>query len=191
MANLMNRQRTDIKFVPPTRSFIHKMKEYNFMLVRHDISQENINNVFDVWKQKFKHLEKLDLILSVTGGARDFSFSSSIKTSFKEGIAKLAMSTNALIVTGGTCVGVMKLVGEAISLKSDAPKEPKLKLLGVAPLERVDYHNPNGQVFKKFLSSLDSNKFLRTPEDMLDNQKDDFRVIFFIFILLLFYYIYY
>jgi hypothetical protein len=178
MANFMNRQQSELKFVPPTRSFVHNLKEYNFMLVRHDISQENIDNVFDVWKQKFKHLENLDLILSVTGGARDFSFSSSIKTSFKEGIAKLAMSTNALIITGGTSVGVMKLVGEAISLKSDAPKEPKLKLLGVAPLERVDYHNHTGQVFKNFLSNLNSKKFLRMPSDMTNEKNDDFRVIF-------------
>ena len=76
--------------------------------------------------------------MSVTGGATNFSVPCSIKNSLKEGIAKLAMSSNSLIITGGTAVGVMKLVGEAISLKSDAIKEPRVKILGIAAYERVN-----------------------------------------------------
>jgi hypothetical protein len=102
-----------------------------------DMKQDNILESLSDWT----YLDNLDLILSVTGGAVDFSFPSSIKTSFKEGIAKIAMSTNALIITGGTSVGVMKLVGEAIALKTDPPKESTIKLLGIASYERVNYKN--------------------------------------------------
>ncbi len=59
------------------------------------------------------------------------------------------MSTNSLIITGGTAIGVMKLVGEAISLKSDAIKEPTVKLLVIAAYERVN--SPfNKQIDVKF-----------------------------------------
>ncbi len=45
-------------------------------------------------------LKQINLIISVTGGANSFQLPSRVKTSFKEGISKIAESTNALIITG-------------------------------------------------------------------------------------------
>ena len=59
-------------------------------------------------------INKPQLIISVTGGAKNFTLPQRMKTAFKQGISKAASSTNALIITGGTNTGVMKLVGEAI-----------------------------------------------------------------------------
>lgn len=118
-------------------SDIKKKNEYHFKIVDDKYDYQFLNRWTD--------LEKLDLILSVSGGAVDFSFPISIKSSFKECIAKIAMSTNSLIITGGTSVGVMKLVGEAISLKTTVHKQSKINLLGIASYERIDYNN----VFKE------------------------------------------
>ena len=65
------------------------------------------NNVFYVSKLEM-NLPKL--IISVTGGAKNFQIPQNIKNAFKLGLIKAAISSNTLIITGGTHTGVMKLV---------------------------------------------------------------------------------
>ena len=60
------------------------------------------------------NIKKPQLIISVTGGAKNFTIPLKTKNAFKLGLIKAATSTNALIITGGTNTGVMKLVGHAI-----------------------------------------------------------------------------
>jgi transient receptor potential cation channel subfamily M protein 2 len=68
------------------------------------------------------NLYKPHLLISVTGGAQNFTISSKMKQAFKQGLLKVATSTEAWIVTGGTDTGCMKLVGEALSEElSDIP----------------------------------------------------------------------
>ena len=54
------------------------------------------------------------MLLSVTGGATNFTISENIKNAFKHGLVKAAKTTDSWIISGGTDVGVMKLVGDAI-----------------------------------------------------------------------------
>jgi hypothetical protein len=61
------------------------------------------------------NLHRPQLILSVTGGAQKFNISNSMKTAFKRGLIKAAVSTGAWIITGGTNMGLMRLVGEAVA----------------------------------------------------------------------------
>ena len=71
------------------------------------------------------------LILSITGGFKNFTLSHKMKRAFKEGLIKAAASTGAWIITGGIHGGVMKLVGEAVAeerLKYNA----QINLLGIA-----------------------------------------------------------
>ena len=56
---------------------------------------KTVEFLYTKWK-----LEKPQLILSVTGGAKKFFLPSKIKTAFKRGLVKAAESTNAWIITG-------------------------------------------------------------------------------------------
>ncbi|KAJ8309654.1 hypothetical protein KUTeg_012798 [Tegillarca granosa] len=81
-----------------------------FIRVGVDTPMENILKLtLDIWG-----LEKPNLLISVTGGARDFFIKSHIKGLFRRGLMKVARSTGAWIITGGTNLGVMRYVGEAV-----------------------------------------------------------------------------
>ena len=53
------------------------------------------------------------LLISVTGGAKSFVVDSRLKKNFEEGLAKVASTPGAWVVSGGTNTGVMKMVGDA------------------------------------------------------------------------------
>lgn len=76
------------------------------------------------------------LILSVTGGAQNFTIPLRMKKAFKEGLVKAAATTGAWIITGGTNTGVMRLVGEAVAEEyakySTDREEDRLVVLGIA-----------------------------------------------------------
>ncbi|XP_078514884.1 transient receptor potential cation channel subfamily M member 2-like [Lissotriton helveticus] len=55
-----------------------------------------------------------NLLITVTGGAKNFSMNPRLKNLFSKGLIKAAQSTGAWIITGGCHAGVMKLVGEAV-----------------------------------------------------------------------------
>ncbi|KAL8563213.1 hypothetical protein ACOMHN_053960 [Nucella lapillus] len=60
------------------------------------------------------NMERPNLLISVTGGAKNFQMRLRLKDAFRRGLMKAALSTGAWIVTGGTNTGVMKHVGEAV-----------------------------------------------------------------------------
>jgi hypothetical protein len=71
------------------------------------------------------------LILSITGGAQNFTIPHRMKNAFKRGLIKAAASTGAWIITGGTNTGVMRLVGEAAA--DELQKyNTQITLLGIA-----------------------------------------------------------
>ncbi|XP_041662819.1 transient receptor potential cation channel subfamily M member 2-like isoform X1 [Cheilinus undulatus] len=55
-----------------------------------------------------------NLLISVTGGAKNFNLKARIKNMFHRGLIKVAQTTGAWIITGGTHTGVMKHVGQAV-----------------------------------------------------------------------------
>ncbi|CAF1073902.1 unnamed protein product, partial [Brachionus calyciflorus] len=84
--------------------------------------------LFKEWK-----LTKPKLLISVTGGAKNFKMKKYIKHEFKKAVIEAALSTNSWFVTGGTEEGIMKIIGEAyrdLTLRVD--KREKLVLLGIA-----------------------------------------------------------
>ena len=74
-------------------------------------------------------LPRPKMILSVTGGAQQFSIDEDTKTAFKLGLMKTAKTTDAWIITGGTNTGVMRLVGDAVAEDLNAQD---LTVLGIA-----------------------------------------------------------
>ncbi|XP_018427320.1 PREDICTED: transient receptor potential cation channel subfamily M member 2-like [Nanorana parkeri] len=72
------------------------------------------------------------LLISVTGGAKNFNISPRLKTQFSRGLVKAAQSTGAWIITGGSHAGVMKHVGEAIRNFSGGEADSEIVLIGIA-----------------------------------------------------------
>ncbi|XP_068119761.1 transient receptor potential cation channel subfamily M member 2 [Hyperolius riggenbachi] len=72
------------------------------------------------------------LLISVTGGAKNFNISPRLKTQFSRGLVKAAQSTGAWIITGGSHAGVMKHVGEAIRDYSGDQQDSEIVLIGIA-----------------------------------------------------------
>ncbi|KAM9292276.1 transient receptor potential cation channel subfamily M member 2-like, partial [Gastrophryne carolinensis] len=72
-----------------------------------------------------------NLLISVTGGAKNFSISTRLKNQFSRGLVRAAQSTGAWIITGGSHAGVMKHVGEAIRDFSGG-QNSEIVLIGIA-----------------------------------------------------------
>ncbi|XP_056409084.1 transient receptor potential cation channel subfamily M member 2-like [Hyla sarda] len=72
------------------------------------------------------------LLISVTGGAKNFNISPRLKNQFSRGLVKAAQSTGAWIITGGSHAGVMKHVGEAIRDFSGDQLGSEIVLIGIA-----------------------------------------------------------
>ncbi|XP_069495749.1 transient receptor potential cation channel subfamily M member 2-like [Ambystoma mexicanum] len=60
------------------------------------------------------NLSAPNLLISVTGGTKNFSMKARLKNLFNRGLIKAAQTTGAWIITGGTHSGVTKHVGEAV-----------------------------------------------------------------------------
>ncbi|XP_028516082.1 transient receptor potential cation channel subfamily M member 3-like [Exaiptasia diaphana] len=54
------------------------------------------------------------LLISVTGGAKNFVIQPKLKQILRHGLLKAAQITGAWLITGGTNTGVMKHIGEAV-----------------------------------------------------------------------------
>jgi transient receptor potential cation channel subfamily M protein 2 len=92
-----------------------------------------------MYSEKQWKLKPPKLIISVTGGAQNFTIPHQMKKAFKEGLIKAAITTDAWIITGGTNAGVMRLVGEAVA--EEYPKystDSELVVLGVLTWGIID-----------------------------------------------------
>ena len=96
--------------------------------------QTNLDKILTLlFEKSFWNITEPNLIISVTGGAKLNKIKPELKDKFSKGLVKVATTTNALVTTGGTNSGCMKLVGEAFknnSLSSDLDK--RVTLLGIA-----------------------------------------------------------
>ncbi|XP_041921280.1 transient receptor potential cation channel subfamily M member 2-like [Alosa sapidissima] len=121
---------------------------------------------------KYWKLRPPNLLISVTGGAKNFYMRTHLKQKFRRGLIKVAQSTGAWIITGGTHTGVMKHVGMAVrdyTLNSSSARG-EIVAIGVAPWgtvhKRQSLVHPEGcfpahytvdEQSKGRLSCLDSN----------------------------------
>uniref|UniRef100_A0AAY4EJ95 Transient receptor potential cation channel subfamily M member 2 n=1 Tax=Denticeps clupeoides TaxID=299321 RepID=A0AAY4EJ95_9TELE len=76
-------------------------------------SDTPIQTVYQLMTEHWK-LHSPNLLISVTGGAVNFTMNSHLKSKFRRGLRKVAETTGAWIITGGTHAGVMKHVGAAL-----------------------------------------------------------------------------
>ncbi|XP_078142127.1 transient receptor potential cation channel subfamily M member 2 [Centroberyx gerrardi] len=79
-------------------------------------------------------LDPPNLLISVTGGAKNFYLKSHLKSMFHRGLIKVAQTTGAWIITGGTHTGVMKHVGRAVRdhALSSCSMDGQIVTIGVA-----------------------------------------------------------
>ncbi|XP_037380756.1 transient receptor potential cation channel subfamily M member 2 isoform X1 [Talpa occidentalis] len=77
-------------------------------------------------------LKEPNLLISVAGGAKNFHMKPRLKSVFQRGLVKVAQTTGAWIITGGSHVGVMKQVGEAVRASSMSCSEGDVVTIGVA-----------------------------------------------------------
>ena len=155
-----------------------------------EITDILIGSYVNSWK-----LPEPKLILSVTGGARDFQIPYRMKKAFKEGLIKAAISTDAWIVTGGINHGVMQLVGEAVKeecpLYNSSENEQSISLLGICTKEKIagaenfigyDFkykYKPDIKITDKVLLDPNHNNFILVENNELVGQygqEIDFRL---------------
>ncbi|XP_068837675.1 transient receptor potential cation channel subfamily M member 2 isoform X2 [Capricornis sumatraensis] len=77
-------------------------------------------------------LDAPNLLISVTGGAKDFNMKPRLKSVFRRGLLKVAQTSGAWVITGGSHTGVMKQVGEAVRQLSGSFCEREVVTIGIA-----------------------------------------------------------
>lgn len=109
------------------------------------------------------NLDQPHLILSVTGGAQNFTIPQRMKNAFKRGLMKAATSTGAWIITGGTNTGVMRLVGEAA-----AEEFNRVTVIGIATWGKI----ADRQLLVHKIGSTSSSPIQYYPENTEVKSKD-------------------
>ncbi|XP_077993758.1 transient receptor potential cation channel subfamily M member 2-like isoform X2 [Glandiceps talaboti] len=110
----------------------YSVKPAKYIRLEHMTDPDKIVQLMTQWWG----LSAPNLLISVTGGAKDFMLTSKLKAVFRNGLTKVALSTNAWIITGGTHTGVMKHVGEAVrdyTLGSGSYGRRSIVNIGVVP----------------------------------------------------------
>ncbi|XP_072174396.1 transient receptor potential cation channel subfamily M member-like 2 [Diadema setosum] len=103
-------------------------KPRKFVRVEQNTPPTKMRQMFsEVW-----NLSQPKLLISVTGGARNFPLNHRLKDVFRKGLIKAATSTSAWIITGGTHAGVMKYVGEAVRDHALANGRSNVVAIGIA-----------------------------------------------------------
>ncbi|KAJ8036475.1 Transient receptor potential cation channel subfamily M member 3 [Holothuria leucospilota] len=100
----------EIEFVGSAGSGQGQQKLRKFVRVEYKTPPKKLLNLI----QRQWNLGQPKLLISVTGGALDFTLNSRLKDVFRKGLIKAALSTGAWIITGGSNSGVMRYVGEAV-----------------------------------------------------------------------------
>ncbi|KAK0151528.1 Transient receptor potential cation channel subfamily M member 2 [Merluccius polli] len=94
----------DVRFGGPGQ------KTSKYVRVSADTTPETLYKLLtEQWK-----LAPPNLLISVTGGAKNFYLRAHLKSMFHRGLIKVAETTGAWIMSGGSHAGVMKYVGQAV-----------------------------------------------------------------------------
>ncbi|XP_072021702.1 transient receptor potential cation channel subfamily M member-like 2 [Amphiura filiformis] len=113
-------------------------KTHKFVkVINKDGDKLDVKKLVQAIKTKWD-LKRPNLVISVTGGAWDFPMNRHVREVFRKGIVEAADSTNAVIITGGTNVGVMKYTGTAVKdYKMATGKGKKIVTLGIATWDKL------------------------------------------------------
>ncbi|CAF3075043.1 unnamed protein product, partial [Rotaria sp. Silwood2] len=115
-------------------------------------------------------LAKPDLIISVTGGAKNCDMSARLRQIFQSGLVAAAITTNAWLITAGTNAGVVKEVGEALNKYRYKKRKNGLDIpcIGIASW---GYTAGNAQLdYRPMTFSTDMNSTKRTHSFMRHHQ---------------------
>ncbi|XP_076821168.1 transient receptor potential cation channel subfamily M member-like 2 isoform X1 [Clavelina lepadiformis] len=105
------------------------------MLSPHTTPDELRSILYDKWG-----MHEPNVIISVTGGAKNFKIRSSLAKELGRSLVKAAVSTGGWIITGGTYTGVMRLVGNAVHDHVVA-NDSKAIALGIATFGVLNHQN--------------------------------------------------
>ena len=83
--------------------------------------------------EKYWHLPRPEVLISVTGGAQEFALPPAVRQAFDRGLAEAANACSAWVLTGGMDAGVMALVAKALTRY-----ECKQPLIAIAPRGAVN-----------------------------------------------------
>ncbi|XP_075140952.1 transient receptor potential cation channel subfamily M member 2 [Leptodactylus fuscus] len=110
------------------------------------VSSDTPSNVLYQLMTEQWGLEVPNLLISVTGGAKNFRMKMRLRNIFRRGLVKAAQTTGAWIITGGSHAGVMKQVGEAVRdfCMGNTNKNNKIVTIGIATWGIV--HNRNSLI---------------------------------------------
>lgn len=127
-------------------------------------SESKMEDIFKLVTEAWR-LPPPPVIISVTGAAfGTFDQLKSLpKVIFRRGLREAARRTNAWIITGGTCAGIMQLVGQTVRESEDP-----LVCLGIATMGVINKHedlldSPPGTVVPYEVTE-DDGASLRLPE---------------------------
>ncbi|CAF3036069.1 unnamed protein product [Rotaria socialis] len=121
----------------------------------------------EAWK-----LPKPDLIISVTGGAKNCDMSARLRKIFQSGLVSAAITTNAWLITAGTNTGVVKEVGDALSnyRYKNRKQGPDVPCIGIASWGYTAGNDQLDDQHKIFPSNLSSLKAPRSFTRHLHSQ---------------------
>jgi transient receptor potential cation channel subfamily M member 2 len=102
-------------------------------------------------------IQRPSLVISLTGGAKDYNMKPSMLSAFRRGLLKVVRTTGlmneqsevflstlvgAWVITGGMNTGIMKLVGETIQMNPDRTRPIRLIVSGTGEMQRAIVAHP-------------------------------------------------
>jgi hypothetical protein len=131
-------------------------KKADFIVVENESALNDIKTLSDyILKNTRFRLPKL--LISVTGGVINFSIDKETKNAFMRGLINAAKTTDSWIISGGTNVGLMRLVGDAIEEEFNGEFLP---VIGVAWYQRLILENSRTQLYNGNNKDMGVNEIL-------------------------------
>uniref|UniRef100_A0A674A5H8 Transient receptor potential cation channel, subfamily M, member 2 n=1 Tax=Salmo trutta TaxID=8032 RepID=A0A674A5H8_SALTR len=120
-----------------------------------------------------------NLLISVTGGAKNFYMKPHLTALFRRGLIKVAQTTGAWIITGGTHAGVMKHVGRAVReyVLSSGSMERQIVSIGVATWGAIHNRRPLVHLEGRFPAHYSLDMQSQGHLSCLDNNHSHFLLV--------------
>ncbi|XP_036815343.1 transient receptor potential cation channel subfamily M member 2 isoform X2 [Oncorhynchus mykiss] len=120
-----------------------------------------------------------NLLISVTGGAKNFYMKPHLTALFRRGLIKVAQTTGAWIITGGTHAGVMKHVGQAVReyVLSSGSMEGQIVAIGVATWGAIHNRRPLVHLEGRFPAHYSLDMQSQGHLSCLDNNHSHFLLV--------------
>ncbi|XP_055727936.1 transient receptor potential cation channel subfamily M member 2 isoform X3 [Salvelinus fontinalis] len=120
-----------------------------------------------------------NLLISVTGGAKNFYMKPHLTALFRRGLIKVAQTTGAWIITGGTHAGVMKHVGRAVReyVLSSGSMEGQIVAIGVATWGAIHNRRPLVHLEGRFPAHYSLDMQSQGHLSCLDNNHSHFLLV--------------